>query len=52
MGKILDNPREFFENLTDEEFKQLLDKYIIEYADMKDLTQEEKNSLYKKVLAK
>ena len=37
MGKILDNPKEFFDNLSDEEFLKLLDEFGFKYE------QKEKN---------
>lgn len=40
MGKILDNPEEYFSSLTDEEFLKLLDEMGVEY---KDIEESEKN---------
>lgn len=34
MGKLLDNPKEFFDNLSPEQFKNLLDKFEFEYKDI------------------
>lgn len=34
MGKVLDNPKEFFENLSTEEFDRLLNEYGFEYEDL------------------
>lgn len=36
MGRILDNPKEFFDNLSKEEFSKLLDDYGFEYKDKED----------------
>ena len=34
MGKLLDNPKEFLNSLTDEQFKKILDDYDIEYEEV------------------
>lgn len=36
MKEILDNPKEFFDNLSKEEFAKLLDKYGFEYKNTVD----------------
>lgn len=35
MGKILDNTKAFLDSLSEEEFKEMLDKYRIDYVDIK-----------------
>ena len=45
--KILDNPREYLESLSDKEFKDMLDKYGFEYKSTKDLTDKEKEDYLK-----
>lgn len=37
MKRILDNPKEFFDNLSKEEFAKLLDDYGFEYIDRDEL---------------
>ena len=41
MGKILDNPKEFFNNLSKQEFEQLLKEYGFNFSDIRDLTKDE-----------
>lgn len=35
MSKILDEPKEFFDSLTEQEFKELLDEFGFEYVDLR-----------------
>jgi hypothetical protein len=49
MNKILDNPKEYFDNLSKEEFKNLLDEFGFEYEDMTSLSDEGKEE-YKQIV--
>lgn len=46
MSKILDNPKEFFESLSTQEFEDLLNEFGFEYEDISD------NSIYIKNIKK
>lgn len=35
MSKILDKAKEFFDSLTEQEFKELLDEFEFEYVDIR-----------------
>ena len=41
MSKILDNPKEYFDNLSDVEFEELLKEFGFDYKNMRNLTKEE-----------
>jgi hypothetical protein len=43
MSKILDNPEEYFNSLSKEEFKNLLDEFGFEYEDRRDVKVEKEN---------
>lgn len=41
MEKILDNPETFFNNLSNEEFKKILDEYEFNYIDLNKIKEKE-----------
>lgn len=43
--RILDNPKKYFESLTEEEFNRILNEFGFEYIDIKDKSIEEINKL-------
>ena len=50
MSKILDNPKEFFDNLSTQEFEDLLNEFGFEYTIKSNLTLNELNNLTKSIL--
>ena len=50
MGKILDNPKEFFESLSTQEFEDLLNEFGFEYTTKSNLSLNELNNYTKSIL--
>ena len=49
MGKLFENPKEYFESLSRDEFKQILYDYGFSYIDIKSLDKDEKDMLKKSI---
>lgn len=50
MSKILDNPKEFFESLSTQEFEDLLNEFGFEYTTKSNLALNELNNYTKSIL--
>lgn len=50
MSKILDNPKEFFESLSTQEFEDLLNEFGFEYTTKSNLSLNELNNYTKSIL--
>ena len=50
MSKILDNPKEFFESLSTQEFEDLLNEFGFEYKTKSNLSLNELNNYTKSIL--